>query len=462
MNSHKKTDARQNRKPMQPVSQGRQFAYRILCSILQQGEYPSLSIDRYLRASNIPPIEKRLCTRLVYTVLDNLIQIDYILSQYLPDASGLDGGLMNILRLGVCQIFYMDRIPDSAAVDESVKMAKRDFPVQFSSLVNGVLRNIIRTRDKISWPSEDQPVRYLSVMDSIPEWFAQALMDDYGFDTAHRIASFRGEHGITLRPNGLVYSDSLSFETVLNRKNWVYSKSELWNAWIVSGITNLARDPDYLQGRYSAEGISSMIAAEAVGAKPGGNYLDCCAAPGGKTAYMAEKMKNSGRIIAWDIHPHRVELIQAAARRLKLDNIRAYQHDAEDFREDYEQYFDGVLLDAPCTGTGVIDNKPDIKSNLTMDQLNGLAQIQSRLLDVCSRYVKQGGSLVYSTCSVLNKEGKRQIERFLKEHREYEIDPDSSFLPSELRSLYSDHGIQILNGQFPYLDGFFIAKLHRI
>lgn len=203
-----------------------------------------------------------------------------------------------------------------------------------------------------------------------------------------------------------------------------------------------------------------MLAALAMEVKPGMQVLDACAAPGGKSCLMAEAMGGAGRVHAWDLHEHRVELIRAAARRLDLDNIRAQAHDASRHNEHLDSMMDAVLVDAPCSGVGVMGDKPDIKYRLTPDTIEALIPIQQGILEACARYVRLGGLLVYSTCTILPEENQNQVEWFLKNHPEFEPDGDDRWLPEVLRDGYENGMIQLLPCR-DGLDGFFIARLRR-
>ena len=441
---------------------GRQLAFLILKDAFEKNEYVSLCLDRHFRQSTIPLIEKRLCTKIVYSVFDNLIQLDHILSFFLEEPDKLALSVRNVLRIGLCQIRYLEKIPDNAAVDESVKLIKWADGVRYAGLVNAVLRKTITSGDSVVWPDmKEEPAAYISLTDSVPEGLARRLIDDYGFETAHRICSFRGDHAVTIRPNMMRYATPEKFENFLKTKVWTCEKSDIWDAWFVRGISNAGKDMGFLNGEYSIEGISSILAAEALDARGGMSVLDCCSAPGGKTAYIAEKMNGSGRIIAWDIHPHRVELIKAMAKRLALDNVRPYQHDALELKEDYLENFDRVLIDAPCTGTGVMDNKPDIKMHFDPKQTDELADIQRKLLETCSRYVKTGGILVYATCSLFKAEGEDRIAAFLREHPEFVLESIPAY--DHLPVFHDDRtsGYRILTGSHPGLDGFFFARLRK-
>ena len=203
-----------------------------------------------------------------------------------------------------------------------------------------------------------------------------------------------------------------------------------------------------------------MLAAQAVGAKPGMQILDACAAPGGKTCLMAEQMKGSGRVFAWDVHPHRVELIRAAARRLGLENVRPAVHDARRVMESMELAMDAVLVDAPCSGLGVMADKPDIRFRVTEEELESLPPLQAQILDACARMVKVGGRLVYSTCTILPAENEEQVRSFLTRHPEFELETDEAWLPEALRESMRGGMLQLLPSR-DGVEGFFIARMRR-
>ena len=222
---------------------------------------------------------------------------------------------------------------------------------------------------------------------------------------------------------------------------------------------DISRDADYLAGNYSIQSGGSMLACMAVGVKRGQQVLDCCAAPGGKTCYLAEMMGGTGRIQAWDVHEHRVSLIEAQAKRLGLENIRPMVRDACKPREDLNRSMDAVLLDAPCSGTGFMAQKPDIKIRLTEESVNELTELQERLLDTVSAYVKPGGIFVYSTCSILKDENERQAERFLQRHPEFEEIELPQVIPEKYRRA-GKRGLQLLEHR-DGIEGFYLIRMRR-
>ena len=442
------------------VSGGRRVALEVLQDVLHKDGYASLILDQKLTNANLPQVEKRFCTNLVYSTLENLIRIDYALNGFLEDVDSLEKRVRDILRLSACQLMFMDRVPSSAVVDEAVKLTRHIGMESMTGLVNAVLRNLIRGMNDIKWPTPDEGARYLSIMFSVPQWLAEKLMDAYDPETARKICAYRGKHYMTLRPNRMQLRGE-QFVQVLEKKVWNHEKGKVLDAWYVQGASQIARDADYLSGKFSIEGESSMLAAEAMQVKPGMQVMDCCAAPGGKTAYMAESMNGTGRVYAWDLHEHRVALIRAMTKRLKLENIRPVVRDATIFKQDLEGQMDAVLLDAPCSGLGVMDDKPDLKLRVTRESVEELVGIQEKLLDTCCRYVKKGGTFVYSTCSLLPEENGKQIDQFLKNHPEFRLAPLPAVFPESIRARYQENGVQIL----PHLDeleGFFIARMTRI
>ena len=444
-----------------PSTLSRKVALEIFQDVVRKDAYAGLSLDDRMKNANLSQLDKRFCASIVYRTLENLIRIDYALSFFLKDADSLEPTVRDILRISACQLLFHDRIPASAVVDEAVKLTRGAGLEGLTGLTNAVLRSMIRGKDEIKWPAKEEGVKYLSVMYSVPEWLAQRLNDAYGQELAEAICAYRTEaHFTTIRPNLITYTDE-AFEALLQKKVWEVEKGAVAHAYRVRLASEIARDADYMAGHFSIQGESSMLAAQAVNVKPGMQVLDCCAAPGGKTAYLAESMNGAGRVYAWDVHEHRVTLIRATAHRLHLENVRPVVRDAAVLKEDLVGTMDAVLLDAPCSGLGVMDNKPDIKYRATPESVKELTEIQEKLLDTCCQYVKRNGTFVYSTCSVLPEENGEQVKRFLEKHPEFAISPLPETINEKFRKEYTDTGLQLL----PHRDGvegFFIARMRRI
>lgn len=437
----------------------RRTALLVLNRVLIDEGFASLSLDEQFSQSNISFRDKRLATALVYTTLENLLKLDFAIDQFLKDRSETDPRVINLLRMSACQLLLMDRVPDFAAVNEAVNLIRGLGLEALTGLVNGVLRSLIREKENIPWPREGAD-NYLSFTYSAPDFLVSRLMAGYGEEEAARIIAFRKpRHAITIRRNSLRLSRK-EFEDMLAKKVWQVEPGMLPDVYYVSGASSIARDSDFLQGAFSIQGEGSMMAASALAPAVGARVLDTCAAPGGKTCFLAEQMQNTGRIHAWDVHEHRIRLLEAQLERLRIYNVRPAVRDASIHQERFDEEMDAVLIDAPCSGTGVMAEKPDAKYRLNAEGLEVLTDIQKRLLDTCSRYVKPGGSLVYATCSILPEENSRQIEGFLASHPEFAMDELPDSVPEKFRTLTGPHGLQLL----PHRDGvegFFIARMKK-
>ena len=439
----------------------RRLALDVLTDVREKGAYASLALGERLRAAHLSPEDRRLATGLVYGTLENQLQIDYALDR-LMDHPTREPVQRDILRMGAYQILFLDRVPDSAAVDEAVKLTRAMGMEAACGFINAVLRNLSRGKDEIAWPDrEADPVAYLSVMGSMPRWLVEKLVAAYGPEEAGRVILYREEeHPVCVRPNLTRLSDA-EFEALLQEKGWRAERGLAPHAWLIYGAGDLAADADYRAGRFSIQGQSSMLAAEALEVRPGMKVLDACAAPGGKSAYLCEQMQLTGRVYAWELHEKRAQLLEGVRRRLGLDNLRISVRDALDFRPDLEGALDGVLLDAPCAGLGVLSQKPDIKLRLKEEDIPAIVDTQGRLIDTVCRYVRLGGALVYSTCSLLPEENADRVRAFLQAHPNFTLEPLPTSFPEELRARQTPCGLQLL-GCRDGVEGFFIARMRRV
>ena len=447
--------------PAQSGLNARRLALEVLTDVREKGAYASLALGERLRAARLSPEDRRLATGLAYGTLENQLQIDYALDR-LMDHPTREPVQRDILRMGAYQILFLDRVPDSAAVDEAVKLTRAMGMEAACGFINAVLRNLSRGKDEIAWPDrEADPMAYLSVMGSMPLWLVEKLVAAYGPDEAERVILYREEeHPVCVRPNFTRLSDD-EFGKLLEEKGWRAERGLAPHAWLIYGAGDLAADADYRAGRFSIQGQSSMLAAEALEVRPGMKVLDACAAPGGKSAYLCEQMQLTGRVYAWELHEKRAQLLEGVRRRLGLDNLRISVRDALDFRPDLEGMLDGVLLDAPCAGLGVLSQKPDIKLRLKQEDIPAIVDTQGRLLDTVCRYVRPGGALVYSTCSLLPEENGDRVRAFLASHPNFALEPLPTSFPAELRERQTACGLQLL-GCRDGVEGFFIARMRRV
>ncbi|MDR2506156.1 MAG: 16S rRNA (cytosine(967)-C(5))-methyltransferase RsmB [Oscillospiraceae bacterium] len=456
-------------KPVRLDENARAVALNVLQDISRQDAYASLALDKRLTESRLAERDRDFVTRLVYGVTETRITLDYYTDKLLRDPSGIEPLTRDLLRLGAYQIFYMDRVPDHAATNETVAIAKiLPSSAPFASLINSVLHRLIeqlnhpaKSADLSGTPGEtisalpEDPVERLSIEMSFPLWLTRKLIDVYGFDEAKRFLEYRHDHAfLTVRRNSL-RAGKEEFERRMTKAGWTFAEWIVPGTYRVKGIGAVGSDKLYRGGFMSVIGQSSILAAEAVQAKPGMRILDACAAPGGKSCHMAERMNGAGRVIAWDVYDHRVELIRAQAGRLAIENIRPVVHDATVPVKDMNEMFDAVLIDAPCSGLGVTHDKPDARYRLTQERLTEMEETQRNILKACAPLVKRGGALVYSTCTVLPEENQLQVKRFLEEHEDYRLDksPLYGFTPDEF-------GIRLLPHR-DHVEGFFVAKMVR-
>jgi len=438
----------------------RMIALDVLMDVHERGAYAALALQNRLRESRMMPNDRRLATSIVYTTLEKQDQIDFALDSLMERPTDVLL-LRNILRLSACQILFHQRVPDSAAVNEGVNLARIAGMEGASGLLNGVLRNLVRRKDEIAWPDRDTDfVRYLHVMGNMPEWIVLKLISAYGNDTAEAIIRYeKQEHGMVIRPNMLRLGDK-AFETLLNGKAWQWERGAVPHAYLINGAVEIAAEEEYQKGLFSIQGQSSILAAEAMQVKPGMRVLDACAAPGGKSAYMAEAMQDTGRVFAWEIHEKRAALLEAMKKRLRLENIRVSVRDALIPKPDLDGTMDAVLLDAPCSGLGVLAEKPDLKYRLKESDIPAIVKKQEQLLNAVYRYVRPGGTLVYSTCSILPEENTEQVQAFLRTHPAFSVQPLPTSYPEALRKEQSKFGLQLFDHK-DHVEGFFIAKMQR-
>ena len=456
-------EGERKRAPKGPVSavSARDVAFKALQDVVRGDAYASQALDRQLEGARLKPEDRRLAASLFYFAVENRLYIERVLDQFVEQKP--DPVVIDILHIASAQLLFMDKVPDHAAVDEAVKQVRAQKREGMTGLVNAVLHGMIRARDagELRLPDrETESAEYLSVRYSIAPPIVKRLIDAYGFGEAERIAAFAPEKRFqTIRPN-VSRIDADAFEAWLDTRGFKWTRGVVPEAYRVENAGSLAALDGYRKGFFSIQGESAMLAAQAVEARPGMQIIDACAAPGGKTCLMAERMNGAGRVYAWDIHGHRVELIRAAANRLGLDNVRPAMRDARIPVESMFLAMDAVLVDAPCSGLGVIADKPDIKYRQSEESLSALPAVQARILDVCSEYVKVGGLLVYATCTILPEENENQVRGFLERHPEFEPDCADGWLPEALRSEFHDGQIQLMAHR-DGLEGFFIARLRR-
>ncbi|HZJ57750.1 MAG TPA: 16S rRNA (cytosine(967)-C(5))-methyltransferase RsmB [Clostridia bacterium] len=440
----------------------RKTALIILKDVNEEGKYANISLKENLNRISFQDRDASFVTRLVYGTLENQAFIDNVLRKF-AKMRGVNPWVENILRLGCYQILFLDRVPDSAACNESVKLCVGFGFGSLKGFVNGVLRNISRHKKELM-ASEPIPTdtKSLASLYGFPLWLVDLWAGEYGVDVARAIMeSTIGANYITLRINkARISRDGLINE--LKQQGIKAAESPYFNnALRVEGIGNIQANPLYKKGMFTVQGESSMLVSQILTPKPGECILDACSAPGGKAIYIAELMGMTGKVYARDIHEHRVGLIDKSIERMGITNIETGVQDAGEFNPKMEQSMDRVLIDAPCSGWGVLHKKPDIRLRIEERDMESLYRLQREILSTCRRYVKPGGTLVYSTCTINPWENHKAIEGFVEKYPEFVLEDFNRELPMGLKDATIGEGMIQL---FPHrhgVDGFFIAKMRR-
>ncbi len=428
----------------------RKIAFDAVLKIERDSAFSNLTLDALLDRYEIDPRDKSFVSALFYGVIERKLTLDYNLSLYLQKPlCKLKPEAVVILRLGAYQLLFMDKIPSSAAVNESVKLAKK-YCSYASGLINAVLRKI--SKNGLQFPEKTNTAYYLSIKYSCEKWLCSKWIEEYGFENAEGILSAStGSPDIFIRVN-TVKTDIDSLITELKKEGVHCEKTYVENSLkIVLNGKSVEMLSSFKRGFFHVQDLASQLCAKALDAKAGDTVFDLCSAPGGKAYTTAEYMNNKGRLLCFDKYKNRVDLINKGAERLGLHIIEGTVSDALIFKEELG-LADRVLCDVPCSGTGIIRRKPEIKYK-SEEELKDLPDIQYSILDNGSKYVKEGGRLIYSTCALSKKENEEVCERFIATHNEFEsVNP-----LSEISDAYYHTLMPHINSS----DGFFIACFER-
>jgi 16S rRNA (cytosine967-C5)-methyltransferase len=424
-----------------------------------------LLLNQVLQASPLNEKDKRLVTELVYGTIQRKNTLDWILNQLVKKGVGsLELWVRQLLRLGIYQLLYLDKIPERAAIYETVQISKKRGHRGISGLVNGVLRSFLRNRRRLTPKKNPQTLAEKAVSYSHPGWMIERMEQAYGEEeTKAALLSNHHPPRVSVRVNRLKMDRDVFIKEWNATGNGRAEASGIAPEGVaISGGGNPAFTPWFREGYCTIQDESSMLVARVLAPAPGMKVLDVCAAPGGKTTHLAELMKNQGHIVACDVHDHKLSLIRSNASRLGIDIISVRQLDGRNLPGSFQPHsFDAVLLDAPCSGLGVIRRKPDLKWGKEAENIEALAQLQKELLDAAAPLLKPGGVLVYSTCTWEPRENREQVESFLKRHPDFSGDNTwKEELPDPVKSRVrsGDGWIQILPHDF-LSDGFFISRM---
>lgn len=435
------------------VDFAREIALKISYEIEEKGAYSNIVLDEYLNnyREKLTLKDISLISELVYGVVTWKLTIDTILQKYSKTKlNKIAKWVLSILRIGIYQIVFLDKIPKSAAVNESVNLCKK-YGFKSANFVNAILRKVEKN-DYEELKNEENTVERISKIYSMPTWLVEKFLKEYDLKTVEEICQYSNEKPmLTIRVNSLKTNQQEMIQKLEERKI-SYQEGEVEGFIHLKNIKNVANLDLFKQGYFTIQDEGAGRIALILDPKPGENILDACSAPGGKTTQLAQLMKNQGEILAWDLYEHRIKLVEENAKRLEITNIKTKTQDALKIQEEFIEKFDKILLDVPCLGFGVIKRKPDIKWQRKQEDLSEITSIQLAILEICSKYLKVGGELVYSTCSILKEENEEIIEKWLA--KTY---VEQSRKGERFTNIYQELWLPTKTS-----DGFYINKIKRI
>lgn len=435
----------------------------ILLEITEEGKPSHVVLGQVLtKYQFLPRQDRAFIKRVCDGTLEYQIQLDYILNQFsVVKVDRMKAPIREILRSAVYQLKYMDSVPDSAVCNEAVKLTHRRGLYNLKGFVNGVLRNIARNPDDVKFPDRKDLTAYLSVRYSMPELLVNRWLAEYGEQTTElMLADFLREHPTTIRCREYRRDREEILQSLRDQGVTVEKAPYVDNAYYISGYNHLLTLDAFLKGNIQVQDVSSMLLCEAAGARRRNYIIDMCAAPGGKTIHIADRLGVYGEVDARDVSEAKVELIREQIARMELINASAKVQDATIFDESSAGKADIVLADVPCSGYGVIGKKPDIKIHISENREDELLLLQRQILHQAVQYLKPGGILMFSTCTISRKENQNNLWWLLKNYP-LECESLDPYLPRELWSETTRRGyLQLLPGVHQ-CDGFFLARLKR-
>lgn len=426
----------------------RELILGVLLAVTRDGEYSHIALKATLdKYQYLTKQERSFVTRVCEGTLEHMIWIDYVINQFSKvKVNKMKPVIRSIIRSSVYELKYMDAVPAGATCNEAVKLAQKKGFHNLKGFVNGVLRNISRNLGQIELPDkEQQPVAYLSVTYSMPEWIVEKWLDEYGFlQVEEMLQAFLAPAPTSVRVNTARTSKEHLVKLLEEEGVAVRENEKLPYGLFLSEYDYLNSLESFRQGLFYVQDVSSMLVSHLAKPQQGNYVIDVCAAPGGKSIHMAELLDGTGMVEARDLTDYKVGLIWENITRSQLSNIKAVQADATILRPEDREKADIVIADLPCSGLGVIGKKADIKYKMTPQKQEELVKLQQEILNVVESYVKPGGVLMYSTCTINREENEENVNRFLKKHPAYRLEFQEQMLPKA--------GEQ---------DGFFIARLMK-
>ncbi|MBO8136580.1 MAG: 16S rRNA (cytosine(967)-C(5))-methyltransferase RsmB [Desulfotomaculum sp.] len=443
----------------------REMALQALKAVEEDGAYANLAINNILEKYQPGKLDRAFATELTYGTLRTLNTLDWVISRFVKQPLAVQTvWVRNILRMGTYQLLYLDKVPAAAACNEAVELAKKYAHSGVVKFVNGVLRNITRNLDKIQYPDlESDPVAHISLKYSHPSWMVERWLKDFGLEETINLCKANNEPPPnTVRTNTLRITRNDLIEK-LAQEGVEAEKTKYVNEGLnLKGFLSYRSLQSFKEGLFQVQDESSMLVAHALNPAHGSRVIDAAAAPGGKTTHIAQLMENTGTVLAFDVREHKIKLINENCSRLGITNVKAMVNDARQIPAKFHNWADYVLLDAPCSGLGVLRRRADVRWRKEAYQISAIVKLQKEMLESVSRCVRPGGVLLYSTCTITEEENLGQIKSFLEKHSEFILEDLTPFLPADLiNEPGASRGYVQLLPHLHGTDGFFIARMRK-
>lgn len=434
----------------------RKLAVKILNRVLNEGAYSNIILSKELNEVELSDKDKALLTEIVYGVLRRKKTLDIIISNFVKDINLMDKDIINILRVAIYQMNFLDKIPSYAACNEAVEEAK-EISEGDSKLVNGILRNFTKNPDDINVPGNK--IDEYAYKFSFEPWMIRLLIKQYGENSAKKIMSGLNQiPKVSIRVNDIKADYDEVYDELEEMGYDIEEGSVCPEAICIKGGKSIESNPLFQEGKITVQDESAMLIAPLLEIEDGMEVLDLCSAPGGKTTHIAEILQNTGKVLAFDVHESKLNLIKENCERLGITNVEVGTNDATKLNADLVASSDRILIDVPCSGLGIIRKKPEIKWNKKRNDLREIISVQREIMKNAWQYLKSGGIMIYSTCTLNKEENEENIEWFVNSHKDCEV--KKIFIGKKDNLIYNrDGSLTIMPNE--NMDGFFVAKLEK-